>query len=88
MDNIKILLLRNGTLDDYLIGRVTELDEEPAILVEKCYKIIDDSMLQYPKYAKQRDLFLTTESVFTIVDPNKAVIEMYLDMEMNEPELA
>jgi len=85
MDNVKILLLKNGSLNDYLIGRVTELDEEPSVLVEKCYKILDEDMEPYPRYSKQRDLFLTSESIFTIVDPNKAVLELYLEKESNEP---
>jgi len=68
-----------------LIGRVTELDEEPSVLVEKCYAIFEEDMEPYPRYAKQRDLFLTGDSIFTIVDPNKAVLEMYLDKEKSEP---
>ena len=85
MDNVKILLLKNGGLTDYLIGRVTELDEEPSVFVEKCYAIRDDDMEPYPRYSKQRDLFLTSDSIFTIVDPNKAVLELYLDKEKSEP---
>ena len=85
MDNVKILLLKNGTLTDYLIGRVTELDEEPSVFVERCYSIRDDDMEPYPRYSKQRDLFLTSDSIFTIVEPNKAVLELYLDKESSEP---
>ena len=36
--NLQILLLKNGNLSDYLIGKVTQLDEEPAVLVEGCYR--------------------------------------------------
>lgn len=85
MDNVKVLLLKNGSLNDYLIGRVTELDEEPSVLIEKCYKIIGEELEPYPRYSKQRDLFLTSESIFTIVEPNKAVLELYLDKESSEP---
>ena len=74
---VKILLLMSGSLNDYLIGKVTELDEEPAILVEGCYKIIDGQLEEYPKYSKQRDLFLTSESVFTIVDPSTEILGEY-----------
>ena len=35
--NLKILLMTNRS--EYLIGQVTELDEEPSILIEKCIKI-------------------------------------------------
>lgn len=104
----------------YLIGKVTELDEEPAILIDNCYEIVDCSeygpnldalekrahslegthlkisarkideneekdwyayeyiiLKPYPKYSSQRDLFLTTESIFTIIDPEPNVLNLY-----------
>ena len=74
---VKILLLRNGSLTDYLIGKVTELDEEPSVLIEECYRIVDGNLEVYPKYSAQRDLFLTSESIFTIVDPSKEMLGEY-----------
>lgn len=74
---VKILLLRNGSLTDYLIGKVTELDEEPSVLIEECYRIVDGKLEVYPKYSAQRDLFLTSESIFTIVDPSKEMLGEY-----------
>ena len=104
----------------YLIGRVTELDEEPSILVENCYeivecaeyganaedlkarankiegkhlqmslKLIDENdgkdwwaleyiiLKPYPKFSSQRDLFLTSDSIFTILDPEPGVLDLY-----------
>ena len=116
---IKLLLLKNR--DQYLIGKVTELDEEPSILVEGCFEIvecaeygsdpvdlerrayslegthlkidarkIDESasekdwyvyeyviLRRYPKYSAQRDLFLTSEAIFTILDPEPGVLDLY-----------
>ena len=74
---VKILLLKNGNLNDYLVGKVTELDEEPSILVEGCYRIIEGQLEKYPKYSNQRDLFLTSDSVFTIVDPSTEILGEY-----------
>jgi len=74
---VKILLMKNGSLTDYLIGKVTELDEEPAILVEGCYRIIDGQLEKYPQYSSQRDLFLTSDAVFTIVDPSTEILGEY-----------
>lgn len=114
----KILLLKQREM--YLIGRVTELDEEPSILVENCYEIvecaeygadpedlksrankIEGKYLQtslnlidendgkdwwaleyiilkpYPKFSAQRDLFLTSDSIFTILDPEPGVLDLY-----------
>lgn len=117
----KILLLKNGDLNDYLIGSVTELDEEPSILIENCYRIVECAeygdtpenlekrayslepnhvkisarkidegavdkdwyvyeyviLEKYPKYSSQRDLFLTGEAIFTIVDPSKEILSAY-----------
>ncbi len=115
---IKVIFLKNS--DTYLIGRVTELDEEPSILIEDCYKIIecaeygDDPedlkaralslegnhlkisakkfdentdkdwyvyeyiiLEKFPKYSSQRDLFLTSDSILTILDPEHAVQALY-----------
>ena len=74
---VKIILLRNGSLTDYLIGKITEMDEEPVYLVEECYRILDGKLEAYTKYAAQRDLFLTSESVFTIVEPSKQILGEY-----------
>ena len=74
--NLKVLLMTNRS--EYLIGQVTELDEEPAILVEKCFSISPEGVLSpFPAFASQRDLFLTSESVLTIVDPSTEILGEY-----------
>ncbi len=76
--NLKIILLKNGNLSDYLIGTVTQLDEEPAVLIEGCYRVLKDGTLeQYPLYSSQRDLFLTSEALFTIVEPSEQIADEY-----------
>ena len=116
---IKLLLLKNQ--DKYLIGKVTELDEEPSILIENCCEIIECAeygaepenlekrayslegrhlktsarkidegasekdwyvyeyliLKPYPKYSAQRDLFLTSEVIFTILDPEPGLLDLY-----------
>lgn len=100
---------------------MTDLDEEPSILVEDCYEIVECSeygsnpedlekrarslegihlkvcakkidegasekdwyvyeyiiLTPYPKYSSQRDLFLTTDTIFTIMDPEPGVLDLY-----------
>jgi len=77
VENLKVILLKNGNLNDYLLGQVQELDEEPAVFIEKCYRIVDGELEVYPKYSGQRDLFLTSESIFTIVDPSEDIAKKY-----------
>ena len=77
MENLKVILLKNGNLNDYLIGQLQELDEEPSVFIEQCYRIVDGKLEQYPKYSSQRDLFLTSESIFTIVDPSTEILGEY-----------
>lgn len=114
---IKLLSLKQREM--YLIGRVTELDEEPSILVENCYEIVECAeygtnpediekrahslegthlkvsarkidegekdyyvyeyviLKPYPKFSAQRDLFLTSDSIFTILDPEPGVLDLY-----------
>ena len=117
MEQVKVLLLRNSS--DYYIGQVTELDEEPSILVEQCYEIVEcaeygsepDQLEQraytlegthlktsakkvdeggrdwfsyeyvilkpYPKYTSQRDLFLTSDAIATILEPEEGILGLY-----------
>lgn len=80
MEELKVILLKNGNLTDYLIGVVQELDEEPSVFIEGCYRIVDGRLEEYPKYSAQRDLFLTSESIFTIVDPSEDIRKSYEDI--------
>ena len=63
---------------EYLIGKVTELDEEPSILIEGCYEVTGEEVLTpFPKYSSQRDIFLTSENVLSILDPSPKLLEAY-----------
>lgn len=62
----------------YLLGKVTELDEEPSYLIEQCYKVVGDGQLeQYPLYTDQRYMFLTSDVVLSIVDPSPKVADLH-----------
>ena len=63
---------------EYLIGQVTELDEEPSILIEKCFEIKRwDTYNRSQLLHAQRDLFLTSEVILTIVDPSEKITKEY-----------
>mgnify|MGYP001166257402 CR=1 FL=1 len=73
---VKVILLKQRS--EYLIGRVTELDEEPSVLIEQCFSISPEGELSpFPAFASQRDLFLTSESVLTIVDASEEITKEY-----------
>ena len=75
---VKLILLKERT--EYLIGVLTELDEEPSVFIERCFEVLDDGSLSpFPKHTLQRDLFLTSESIFTILDPSPNLLETYKD---------
>jgi len=75
-DQVKVVLLKQRS--EYLIGRVTELDEEPSVLIEQCFSITPQGKLEpFPAFASQRDLFLTSESVLTIVDASEQIATEY-----------
>ncbi len=77
-EQIKIILLKQRP--EYLIGAVTELDEEPSILMEGCYEVTDDGLVEFPKYSSQRDMFLTSDVVLSILDPSPEVAKLYKDI--------
>ena len=73
---IKVILLKQRK--EYLIGAVTELDEEPSILIERCYEILsDDEIVPFPAFTQQRDMFLTSDVILSILDPSPNVLELY-----------
>ncbi len=73
---IKLILLQQRS--EYLIGKVTELDEEPSILIENCYEVSDEeTVIPFPKFSAQRDVFLTSDVVMTILDPSTKLLETY-----------
>ncbi len=57
---------------------MTELDEEPSILIEACYEIIsDEEIVPFPAFTSQRDVFLTSDCIMSILDPNPNLVELY-----------
>ena len=74
---VKILILKTEP-SLYLIGKMTELDEEPSLLIENCHSIAPDGTLSpYPLHTDQRDLFLTSDLTLTILDPSASVADAY-----------
>jgi hypothetical protein len=73
---LKLILLKER--QEFLLGTVTQLDEEPSLLIENCYAVTGDETIEvFPPYTTQRDLFLTSESIFTILDPSPKLVEIY-----------
>ncbi|UNH61266.1 hypothetical protein SSZBM1_149 [Synechococcus phage S-SZBM1] len=74
---LKLLILKHSP-DFYLIGNVTELDEEPSLLIENCYRVTAEGALEeFPRFTDQRDLFLTSDLIFTILDPSATLADLY-----------
>ena len=73
---MKIILLKERS--EYLLGKVTELDEEPSILIEGCYQVMsDEEIIPFPAFTSQRDVFLTSDCIMSILDPNPNLVELY-----------
>ncbi len=57
---------------------MTELDEEPSILIEGCYQIIsDEEIVPFPAFTSQRDVFLTSDCIMSILDPSSNLVDLY-----------
>ena len=73
---IKIILLKQRP--EYLIGAVTELDEEPSILIENCFEVLSEEDLKpFPAFTEQRDMFLTSDTIMSILDPSPNLVQLY-----------
>ena len=60
------------------MGKVTELDEEPSLLIEGCYEVLsDEEIVPFPAFTSQRDMFLTSDVVMSILDPSPNLVELY-----------
>ena len=60
------------------MGKVTELDEEPSLLIEGCYEVLSDTeIVPFPAFTQQRDMFLTSDVVMSILDPSPNLVELY-----------
>ena len=74
---LKLIILKHHPTT-YLLGKITELDEEPSLLIENCYYVTPEGVLQeYPLHSSQRDIFLTSDDVMTILDPSLVVTKLY-----------
>jgi hypothetical protein len=74
MNPLKIVVLKDHS---HLMGELIELDEEPMYLIQNCYKITDGEFSAYPLYTDQRDIFLTSDVILTIVDPSDETTTNY-----------
>ena len=73
---LKVLLLKSLP-DVYVVGMIEEMDEEPSLFIKDAYSIEDGQLTEWPKYTSQRDLFLTSDSIFTILDPTPKLLDTY-----------
>jgi len=54
------------------------MEEEPNLLIENCFYVTPECELEeYPLHSSQRDIFLTSEDVMTILDPSLTVTKLY-----------
>ena len=57
---------------------MTELDEEPSLVIEGCYEVLSDTeIVPFPAFTQQRDMFLTSDVVMSILDPSPNLVELY-----------
>ena len=73
---IRLILLRQRS--EYLLAKITELDEEPVYLLERCYEVSEEGeLIPFPKHSSQRDIFLTSDVILTILEPSQTLLDKY-----------
>ena len=81
---LKLIILKHHP-QTYLLGKVTEMDEEPGLLVEDVYAIdVDASLVPYPLHTDQRYLFMNTGDVMSMLDPTKVIVSKYKKLVKDE----
>ncbi len=74
---IKTILLRNGT---YLISQITEMEMEPSCFLSDPMEIIDGELKIFPRYTKQRNVLLYSESLATLATPDPEILSKYKEV--------
>ena len=73
---VRLILLRQRS--EYLLAKITELDEEPVYLLERCSEVSEEGeLIPFPKHSSQRDIFLTSDVVLTILEPSQTLLDKY-----------
>lgn len=81
---MKIVLLHLIT-GQYLISKIDELDEEPAVHLIDPYELVElesgfPEFIKYPRYRDTVDIVMHSERVITICNPTKELIRSYMDI--------
>ena len=74
---IKTILLRSGT---YLISQITEMELEPSCFLSDPMAIIDGELRIFPRYSKQRNVLLYSESLATLATPDPEILSKYKEV--------
>jgi hypothetical protein len=74
---IKTILLRSGT---YLISQITEMELEPSCFLSDPMEIIDGELRIFPRYSKQRNVLLYSESLATLATPDPEILSKYKEV--------
>jgi len=74
MMDIKLILLRNGT---YLISNISEMEMEPSCFLADTMEIVEGELREFPRYSKQRNVLLYSESLATLADPDPEILSKY-----------
>lgn len=72
--DIKLILLRNGT---YLISNISEMEMEPSCFLADPMEIVEGELREFPRYSKQRNVLLYSESLATLADPDPEILSKY-----------
>ena len=79
--NVKCLLLK---IDSIIVTEIVEIGSElgePDCKLINPYKIdAEGNLSPWPDVTHQREMMIHSDSILTIVDPKKEIIEKYLEL--------
>lgn len=77
--NLKCLLLKNNeiVLITEIEEQIAELGEPDCKLINPCRHHTDGSIDRWPQITNQKEVLIHSDSILTIVEPTKEIIEKY-----------
>lgn len=74
---IKVILLKDGT---YLIADVEERETMPDCVLINPKEIIEEQLHNWPEYTDQKQIFLRSEDILTLVTPKDSFVKLYREV--------
>jgi hypothetical protein len=71
---IKLIVFKDGT---YVIADVEERETNPDCVLINPKRIVDGKLFNWPEYTNQKQIYLRSEDILTLVEPKEEYVKIY-----------